>query len=539
MRLFDRYGSVRASPAIFFFIALAGALLPAGAQEQSVPVIDLRAYDFSDGSLAPLSGGWAVYWERLLEPRALSGAEGPDPDGTFDMPSTWNDWVHEGSAVGGLGYATFAVRVLLPPRLSEVGLRVPNASTAYRLWSNGELVADSGVPGTDKESTTPHYRIVSPSVSTVDGELFLLLQVANFDHRRGGMWRPIEVGRVDAVESKSAMETTYDLLLIGSFAAMTLYNLLLFYLSGGKTRAPIFLALLFGTLVFRIPMMGQMIATRLIDGFPWALQLRIEYMTAQFALLAITLTLREIYPTVLSKRFTTGVVLFVALNLALVTIGSVYFYSLIVRYYVYTMILLLFYETLRLALSLVRGNRAAWYGIGAAGITFFITLGETIHYQEFILSRDFAPFGFLITLFAGDSVNQTTTYMISTGVNLLLLFLVANLLALRGSQTLLSIAAGVAEAAVPNSGEVEEGAGPAEVDESVRIMELEKRYGITRREGEIIRLVAQGLSNKEIASELYLSEATVKTHMYKILRKTGYGNRTELGRAYFLGPDSE
>jgi DNA-binding NarL/FixJ family response regulator len=76
---------------------------------------------------------------------------------------------------------------------------------------------------------------------------------------------------------------------------------------------------------------------------------------------------------------------------------------------------------------------------------------------------------------------------------------------------------------------------PAQKDSTERQEQFKKLYGISKRESEIIRLVADGMSNKQIAAELYISETTVKSHMYRILRKTGVGNRTELGRAYYLG----
>jgi DNA-binding CsgD family transcriptional regulator len=47
------------------------------------------------------------------------------------------------------------------------------------------------------------------------------------------------------------------------------------------------------------------------------------------------------------------------------------------------------------------------------------------------------------------------------------------------------------------------------------------------REVEILRLVAGGLSNREIGEQLYISEHTVANHVRSILRKTGAGNRTE------------
>ncbi|MDE3136091.1 MAG: response regulator transcription factor [Acidobacteriota bacterium] len=65
------------------------------------------------------------------------------------------------------------------------------------------------------------------------------------------------------------------------------------------------------------------------------------------------------------------------------------------------------------------------------------------------------------------------------------------------------------------------------------------RGGLTLRERQLIALISEGLTNKEIASRLHLSEQTVKNHVHRILRKTGTSNRTSLSQMVQLQPDSE
>jgi two-component system response regulator NreC len=60
--------------------------------------------------------------------------------------------------------------------------------------------------------------------------------------------------------------------------------------------------------------------------------------------------------------------------------------------------------------------------------------------------------------------------------------------------------------------------------------ERERYDGLTGREKEILTLIAQGLSNQQIAEKLYISIKTVQTHRAHILEKLGLHDRTELVR---------
>jgi len=58
-------------------------------------------------------------------------------------------------------------------------------------------------------------------------------------------------------------------------------------------------------------------------------------------------------------------------------------------------------------------------------------------------------------------------------------------------------------------------------------------FGITEKELDIITTVAEGLSNKEIASKLYLSEGTVRNSISLILEKLNLRDRTQLAVFYY------
>lgn len=60
-------------------------------------------------------------------------------------------------------------------------------------------------------------------------------------------------------------------------------------------------------------------------------------------------------------------------------------------------------------------------------------------------------------------------------------------------------------------------------------------YGIDERERDIIALVAQGLSNREIAARVFLSEGTVRNYISVILEKLALRDRTQLAIFYYRG----
>ena len=65
---------------------------------------------------------------------------------------------------------------------------------------------------------------------------------------------------------------------------------------------------------------------------------------------------------------------------------------------------------------------------------------------------------------------------------------------------------------------------------NVRVMDVSGRALLSRREEEISRLVADGMSNREVSRTLKISESTVKNSMFRIFEKLGISNRVELAR---------
>ena len=77
---------------------------------------------------------------------------------------------------------------------------------------------------------------------------------------------------------------------------------------------------------------------------------------------------------------------------------------------------------------------------------------------------------------------------------------------------------------------------------NVRVADVTGRALLSRREEEISRLVAEGMSNREVSRTLKISESTVKNSIFNIFEKLGISNRVELARyvnmtSAVAGPD--
>jgi DNA-binding NarL/FixJ family response regulator len=68
----------------------------------------------------------------------------------------------------------------------------------------------------------------------------------------------------------------------------------------------------------------------------------------------------------------------------------------------------------------------------------------------------------------------------------------------------------------------------ADEGEEVRAVAAPEAASLTRREREVIELLAQGMKNKQIAQGLYISEVTVRHHLTSVFGKLGVCNRAEL-----------
>jgi DNA-binding NarL/FixJ family response regulator len=157
-------------------------------------------------------------------------------------------------------------------------------------------------------------------------------------------------------------------------------------------------------------------------------------------------------------------------------------------------------------LELLHELKTRWPDVPVIMLTSF----DHAHYVRRALSEGAA--GYMLKDATPDDLEQAIKVAISGGGNVLSPKVIQNLFE--------------ATAADPSAREGSRGARPA--------------GALTQRETDILALLAEGKSNRDISRALYLSEKTVKAHLAAIFRKLGVTNRTQAAMAAVsmgIGPD--
>lgn len=367
--------------------------------------LDLSGWDFAARGPAALDGEWEFYWQQRLEPGdfAPQTAVPHAATGMLRVPGAWNGFAVGETQLPGTGYATYRLRVHLPETAGVMGIYVHYMSTSYTLWVDGARVAAGGVVGADKATTTPQFlpRVAyfTPQSPTVE----IIAQVANFDHRVGGVWNRLYLGTGDQMAERMASKLAFAQLLFGAMLIMALYHLGLFALRPAE-RSALYFGLFCLTIAIRLLVSGEFFLVRLLPDFPWHLHLKIEYLTGYLAPPFFYLFVRTLYPNEV-PRWAVGGVVAVAGGLGLASLLlSVYAASLVVIPYQAILLLMVAY----IGWALVRAalGRREGSGLFLAGGGFFLltVVHDLLSYNQIWVTGRLIPVGLFVLILAQSTV---------------------------------------------------------------------------------------------------------------------------------------
>ncbi|WP_240725236.1 sensor domain-containing diguanylate cyclase [Mangrovimicrobium sediminis] len=270
-------------------LALAGcgqlADTPAPARQGE---LDLRDWHPQRDGPVELSGQWGFYWQQLLQPDELPAS----PPAYAPVPGYWTKYPGDLPATG---FATFHLRVLVEQGSRALAIYAPGEGSAYTLWVNGERLGSVGRVGVDADTTQPARHRRTYFLRDHDGELDIVVQIANFNHRKAGFRNALILGDAEQLHTSQRLAWLADAFVIGMILVFALHYLMLF-LFHREDKSSLYFSLLSLAVGLRASLTSQGLLLWLAPDAAWPWLLRLEYMAVFLTPAFYTGFMRALYP---------------------------------------------------------------------------------------------------------------------------------------------------------------------------------------------------------------------------------------------------
>lgn len=236
------------------------------------------------GSVFALDGEWEFYWEQHISPGYQS-----DPDAYAIVPHRWKNSKLFGKKLGAFGYASYRLEIETTDRIDELGIIIPYQGSSYRLYINGEIIAQNGDPGTNRASSKNAYRPQTVYFDLTTNHIEMIFHVANFDYGvGGGLWGVPIIGESERIMLITYRQMVLEASILGIFIVLFMYHLSL-YIARRKDVTTLYFALICLSFAVRSAFVRGMLPIQLFPSFPWELSVKLNFISMYVGMLMIFL----------------------------------------------------------------------------------------------------------------------------------------------------------------------------------------------------------------------------------------------------------
>jgi signal transduction histidine kinase len=312
---------------LILFIIVVNLPLKAVSPEAVRGVIDLSKVNMDKPFLFKLNGEWEFYWNKMLRPYDFKSKK-IKPDYYGKVPSYWTDYPNNSVKTEKEGFATYRLTVILPSGLRiPLGFDLPVFDSSYDIYVNGEYYGGNGIPGTSAETTEPGYRRNFFRYNPESDTISIIINVANFSHRRGGFWLPMKMGSFGEVQRRLANGWAGEWATISLLLGFSLF-FFFFFLIFPKEKVIGYFCMATTGLAIR-PLFTSHFLIYNIVSLSWTWTIRLEYLGLYLTLIGWLWFASVLYPT----RFFRWVAIFITIFFSA---ASVFTLFLPVRIFSYT-----------------------------------------------------------------------------------------------------------------------------------------------------------------------------------------------------------
>lgn len=362
-------------------------------------IIDFSDVDLDKSGIISLDGEWEFYWNELLTPDDFKNNT-PPKTGLIEIPGLWNDYIVNGEALPSDGFATFRLIISNPDRNKIIALRITDINTAYKLWIDDNLAAETGVVGTSKKEMTPLYIPKLITFKPGGKNIEIIIQISNYYHKKSGIIKRIEIGSSDILIKNSKNNLSFDLFLIGALFVMMTYHFGL-YIIGKRENALLYFGL-FCTIIFlRTLVTGERILIQFLPFLYWEITFRMEILPVFLGSPIFLLFLKSIFPAEINDKVLNIFTYSGLIGTLIILIIPTNFFHIPFKIYLIVIGLSCVYIIFSLTIATIKKQEGALFLV-IGFFVFFITVVNDILYSELNLGTSFiAPAG-LIFIFLSE-----------------------------------------------------------------------------------------------------------------------------------------
>jgi len=343
-----------------------------------------------------LYGQWEFYWKQLLTPEDLQ--TGKYKPYYVSVPQTWTKYVlPDGTHPGKFGYATYHLKIKLPPDIHEIGLSFHGIFNQYRLWINGRFIDEHGKVATDAKHSKPTW-LPETYYLHIDGDsLDIVLQVSNYQHFKAGIVRQIVVGRPSLMQKFDIINVGIDSALMGTMLIFALFFFFVFYYKKEDLSAIYFVITLVGQALIT-GLDGEYVLYRIFPNLSWYLGLHLLF----FLFFYRTLTFLNYLYQLLKKEFSFKVLVFFTVIASVGCIYSIFApvssFQWLLYLYMFLAMISIFYVVFILMKS-IKYQIGALYTLLGIGAVFFTGLNDILYDFNILHTFYMSGFGLFVFLF--------------------------------------------------------------------------------------------------------------------------------------------
>jgi len=377
------------SLALLFFVLNLNAR---GTEQKAVKgILDLREIKNPDHFIIKLNGEWEFYWNKILRPNDFkTGNIKPDYYGV--VPSYWTDYPQESVKTEKFGFATYRLTILFPKGFNQaLALDLPVFDSSYDIYLDGKYFGSNGIPGMSEDETKPEYKRNFFRFNTESDSVKIIINVANYSHRRGGFWLPVKLGTFSEVQKQLANGWAAEWAVISLLLGFSVFFLFFFIISP-KEKIMLFFSMTTIGLALRPLFTSHYLIHNLID-MNWTWIIRFEYIGLFVIIIGWVWYVMNLYPSKFFRVIAWIITVIFSLDFIMTLFTPVKIFSYTVVIYYPSMILSVFYLLFMSFRRLLKKNTLDL----AYFLAFILLLLGGLHDMKVSLGRSDSFIGYSLT----------------------------------------------------------------------------------------------------------------------------------------------